>query len=59
VFRVGGVPVFSIAELWVLMREHRAGATIEIDYVRGGERLHGGGVPGEGWSTVPAGTRGG
>jgi S1-C subfamily serine protease len=53
VLRVGGVPVFSIAEVWVLMREHHPGATLEIEYVRGGERLHGVGVLSDEWSPVP------
>jgi hypothetical protein len=45
--------VFSIAEVWVLMREHHPGATLEIEYVRGGERLHGVGVLSDEWSPVP------
>ncbi|MGH9216487.1 MAG: SRPBCC domain-containing protein [Acidimicrobiales bacterium] len=53
VLRVGGVPVFSIAEVWVLMREHHPGATLEIEYVRGGERLHGVGVLSDEWSPAP------
>ena len=42
--RVGGVPVFSIAELWVLMREHRAGTELKVEYVRARERCHGRGA---------------
>ena len=42
--RVGGVPVFSIAELWVLMREHRAGTELTVEYVRARERCHGRGA---------------
>jgi uncharacterized protein YndB with AHSA1/START domain len=52
VLRVGRAPVFSIAELWVLMREHGAGSSFEIDYVRGGERLRGVGVLSDGWATA-------
>jgi predicted metalloprotease with PDZ domain len=48
---VGGVPVFTIAELWVLMREHGAGAKFEIEYVRNGERRRGTGVVHGGWPT--------
>ena len=45
--------MFSIAELWVLMiREHGAGSSFEIDYVRGGEHLHGVGALSGGRSTA-------
>ena len=44
--RVGGAPVFSIAELWVLLREHAEGETLTVDYVRGGEVLQGKGAIG-------------
>ena len=49
--RVGGVPVFTIPELWVLMREHGPGATFEIEYVRDGECRRGTGVVRGGWPT--------
>jgi uncharacterized protein YndB with AHSA1/START domain len=42
--RVGGVPVFTIAELWVLMREHGAGSHVDVEYVRAHERHYGRGV---------------
>jgi uncharacterized protein YndB with AHSA1/START domain len=44
--RVGGVPVFTIAELWVLMREHEAGSELEVEYLRDRERRQGAGVLG-------------
>jgi uncharacterized protein YndB with AHSA1/START domain len=44
VLRVGGVPVFTIGELWVLMREHPLGTRFEIEYIRGTERRRGAGV---------------
>lgn len=53
VLRVGAVPVFAIAELWVLMREHRPGAALELEYVRDGDRFNGVGVLTAGWPTVP------
>jgi uncharacterized protein YndB with AHSA1/START domain len=46
VLRVGDVPVFAIADLWVLMRQSPAGTKLEVEYVRGGERHHGTGVIG-------------
>jgi uncharacterized protein YndB with AHSA1/START domain len=49
--RVAGVPVFTIAELWVLMREHGAGTVIEVEYVRERERCQGRGVL-SGWSAA-------
>ena len=48
VLRVGNAPVFAIAELWVLMRLYPAGTTLEIEYVRDGERRDGKGTIG-GW----------
>ena len=39
--RVGGVPVFAITDVWVLMREHGPGTELEIEYVRSDERRHG------------------
>ncbi len=42
--RVGGVPVFTIAELWVLMRAHSAGTSLDLEYVHECERRHGVGV---------------
>jgi len=35
---VGGAPIYSIAELWVLLREHSQGTRLAIDYIRNGER---------------------
>jgi uncharacterized protein YndB with AHSA1/START domain len=49
VLTVGGVPIFTIPELWVLMREHGAGAKFAIEYVRDGERRRGTGVVHGGW----------
>jgi uncharacterized protein YndB with AHSA1/START domain len=43
VLRVGGVPVFTIAELWVLMREHGPKTQLDVEYIRSGERLFGAG----------------
>jgi uncharacterized protein YndB with AHSA1/START domain len=39
-----GTPVFTIPELWVLMRRHRPGDKLSVEYVRDGERLAGSGV---------------
>jgi S1-C subfamily serine protease len=48
--RVGGVPIFAITDLWVLMREHPPGTTLAIEYVRAGQRLDGAGVLVGGWN---------
>ncbi len=42
--RVGDTPVFTIRELWVLMREHQPGEALAVEYVRNGERGRGTGV---------------
>ena len=47
--RVGGVPVFTITDVWVLMREHGPGMEFELEYVRSHERLRGTGVLTPGW----------
>jgi uncharacterized protein YndB with AHSA1/START domain len=49
ILRVGGTPVFTIRELWVLMREHAAGDALTVDYVRDRERRHGAGVLSGDW----------
>ncbi len=41
---VGGAPVFTIPELWVLMREHKPGDKLAVEYLRAGERSSGTGV---------------
>jgi uncharacterized protein YndB with AHSA1/START domain len=44
ILRVAGTPVFTIRELWVLMREHTQGEELTVDYVRNRERGHGVGM---------------
>ncbi len=44
VLALDGTPVFTIPELWVLMRQHRPGDKLSVEYVRDGERLAGAGV---------------
>jgi hypothetical protein len=39
-----GTPVFTIPELWVLMRRHALGDKLAVEFVRDGERLAGSGV---------------
>jgi uncharacterized protein YndB with AHSA1/START domain len=39
--RVGGVPVFAITDVWVLMREHGTGTELEVEYLRSDQRRHG------------------
>ncbi len=51
ILRVGGVPVFAVAELWVLLREHAAGSALSVEYVRDRER-HGGRGTLTRWSSV-------
>jgi len=41
---VGGAPVFTLPELWVLLREHTVGDHLEFEYVRDGERRTGKGA---------------
>jgi uncharacterized protein YndB with AHSA1/START domain len=41
---VGGAPVFTIPELWVLMRTHEPGDKLAVEYLRGGEACNGIGV---------------
>ena len=41
---VGGAPVFTLPEFWVLLREHTIGETLEIEYVRNGQRCTGKGT---------------
>ena len=48
--RVGGVAIYRITDLWVLMREHGPGTKFEIDYVRGDRRGQGVGVITGGWT---------
>lgn len=36
VVRVARVPVFSISDLWVLMRQHAEGARVDVEFVRAG-----------------------
>ncbi len=47
--RLAGVPVFTITDVWVLMRQHQPGATLSVEYVRAGERREGTGVLAGGW----------
>ncbi len=44
VLALDGTPVFTIPELWVLMRQHRRGDKLSVEYLRDGERLAGTGV---------------
>jgi putative serine protease PepD len=44
VLRVDGVPVYAITDVWVLMRERKAGEQVTVEYVRGGERRTGQGT---------------
>ncbi len=44
VLRLRSVPVYSIPELWVLMREHHAGTSFDIEYIRDGEIQRGTGA---------------
>jgi hypothetical protein len=39
-----GTLVFTIPELWVLMRRHALGDKLAVEFVRDGERLAGSGV---------------
>ena len=41
---LGGVPIYTRPELWVLMRERAPGDKLTAEYVRAGERLSGTGV---------------
>ena len=44
VLTVGGAPVFTLPELWVLLREHTLGEALEFEYVRNGQRCNGKGT---------------
>ena len=41
---LGGAPIYTRPELWVLMRQHAPGDKLTAEYVRAGERLSGTGV---------------
>jgi len=47
--RIGGVPVFTISDVWVLMRLHAPGVQLAVEYVRGGASGEGVGVLAGGW----------
>ena len=51
ILRVGGAAIYSLPELWVLLRLHDHAAPLEVEYVRGGQRLSGKGtLSGVGWN---------
>jgi S1-C subfamily serine protease len=50
ILRVADTPVFTIRELWVLMREHSQGEALTVDYVRDREQGHGVGVLTGNWT---------
>lgn len=39
--RMGGVPVYSRRDVWLLLEEHAPGTKLEVEYLRGGERRRG------------------
>jgi hypothetical protein len=41
--RMGGVPIFSRGDLWLLLEEHSAGTKLDVEYVRGRDLRHGAG----------------
>ncbi len=44
VLAMNGTPIFTIPELWVLMRRHALGDKLAVEFVRDGERLTGSGA---------------
>ena len=52
--RLGGAPVWTIGETWVVLRLHQPGDELEVDYVRDGERRSGRGRIGVSWETPAA-----
>jgi uncharacterized protein YndB with AHSA1/START domain len=46
VLSLSGVPVYSISDLWVLMRGAKEGDRFDVEYVRAGERCGGSGRAG-------------
>ncbi len=41
--RVGGAPIYTRADLWLLNVEHASGRELEVEFVRGRERMRGSG----------------
>jgi uncharacterized protein YndB with AHSA1/START domain len=41
--RIGGVPIFSRGDVWLLLEEHAAGTKLDVEYIRGRDLRHGAG----------------
>jgi uncharacterized protein YndB with AHSA1/START domain len=52
--RLGGAPVWTIGEVWVVLRLHSPGDDLSVEFVRDGERRRASGRIGTSWDTPPA-----
>jgi len=51
ILSIGGIALYSLPELWVLLRVHQHDDALDVDYVRNGTRLTGKGtLSGPGWN---------